>query len=98
MEFYVNILLRHYVASRKVANSIHDYVIGFLNSSILFSHAMTQGFTEHIRKIGTGAFLGTEALRESKADNAIRGPWSASELYRLSDRHFSTKFSANFCG
>jgi hypothetical protein len=23
---------------------------------------------------------------------------STSELYRLSDRHFSTKFSANFCG
>jgi hypothetical protein len=29
--------------------------------------------------------------------NKLRGPWSASELYRLGDRHFSTKFSANFC-
>jgi hypothetical protein len=28
----------------------------------------------------------------------LRGPYSASELYRLSDRHLSTKFSANFCG
>jgi hypothetical protein len=30
--------------------------------------------------------------------NKLRGPYSASELYRLSDRHLSTKFSANFCG
>jgi hypothetical protein len=28
----------------------------------------------------------------------LRGLQSASELYRLSDRHLSTKFSANFCG
>jgi hypothetical protein len=28
----------------------------------------------------------------------LRGPESASELYRLIDRHLSTKFSANFCG
>jgi hypothetical protein len=27
-----------------------------------------------------------------------RGPQSASELYRLIDRHLSMKFSANFCG
>jgi hypothetical protein len=26
------------------------------------------------------------------------GPWSASKLYRLIDRHLSTKFSTNFCG
>jgi hypothetical protein len=26
----------------------------------------------------------------------LRGPKSASEQYRLSDRHFSAKFSANF--
>jgi hypothetical protein len=30
--------------------------------------------------------------------NKLRGPQSASELYRLSDRHLSTKFRANFCG
>jgi hypothetical protein len=30
--------------------------------------------------------------------NKLRGPQSASELYRLSERHLSTKFSANFCG
>jgi transcriptional regulator of NAD metabolism len=29
--------------------------------------------------------------------NKLRGLQSASELYRLSDRHLSTKFSANFC-
>jgi hypothetical protein len=28
--------------------------------------------------------------------NKLRGSWSASELYRLSDSHLSTKFSANF--
>jgi hypothetical protein len=26
------------------------------------------------------------------------GPQSASELYRLGDRHLSTKFSGHFCG
>jgi hypothetical protein len=26
--------------------------------------------------------------------NIVRGPWSASELYRLSDRHLTAKFSA----
>jgi hypothetical protein len=30
--------------------------------------------------------------------NKLLGPYSASELCRLSDRHLSTKFSANFCG
>jgi hypothetical protein len=30
--------------------------------------------------------------------NKLRGPQSASELYGLSDRHLSMKFSANFCG
>jgi hypothetical protein len=28
----------------------------------------------------------------------LRGPQSASELYGLSDRQLSAKFSANFCG
>jgi hypothetical protein len=30
--------------------------------------------------------------------NKLRGLQSASELYRLIDRHRSAKFSANFCG
>jgi hypothetical protein len=30
--------------------------------------------------------------------NKLRGPKSASELYRLIDRHLSMKFSVNFCG
>jgi hypothetical protein len=33
-----------------------------------------------------------------KTNNKLRGPQSASELYRLIDRHLSTKFSVNFCG
>jgi hypothetical protein len=28
----------------------------------------------------------------------IRGPQTASDLYRLIDRHLWTKFRANFCG
>jgi hypothetical protein len=30
--------------------------------------------------------------------NKLRGLQSASEIYRLSDRHLSAKCSANFCG
>jgi hypothetical protein len=33
-----------------------------------------------------------------KQTNKLRGPYSASELYQLSDCHLSTKFSAYFCG
>jgi hypothetical protein len=34
---------------------------------------------------------------QANKQNKLRGSWSASELYRLSDRHLSAKFSANFC-
>jgi hypothetical protein len=34
----------------------------------------------------------------AQTTNKLLGPWSASELYRLSDPHLSTKFSINFCG
>jgi hypothetical protein len=34
----------------------------------------------------------------NKQTNKLRGPYSASELYRLIDRHLSTKLSANFYG
>jgi hypothetical protein len=37
----------------------------------------------------------TDSITDQR--NKLRGPQSASELYRLSDRHLSTKFSANFC-
>jgi hypothetical protein len=37
-------------------------------------------------------------VTNEQTKNILRGPWSASELYRLSDRYLSTKFSANFCG
>jgi hypothetical protein len=30
--------------------------------------------------------------------NKLRGPYTTSELYRLSDCHLLIKFSANFCG
>jgi hypothetical protein len=45
--------------------------------------------------------LGLRSLqmqKKNKQTNKLRGPWSASELYRLIDRHLSTKFSVNFCG
>jgi hypothetical protein len=41
------------------------------------------------------SFLQTTIQYDQKK---IRGLQSASELYRLSNRHFLAKFSANFCG
>jgi hypothetical protein len=38
------------------------------------------------------------ALTALFISNNLRGPYSASELYRLSEGQLSTKFSANFCG
>jgi hypothetical protein len=35
---------------------------------------------------------------KNKQKNKLRGPQSESELYRLSDRRLSMKFSANFFG
>jgi hypothetical protein len=37
-------------------------------------------------------------LAYMRTKNKLRGPLTASELYRLNDRHLSTKFSAKFCG
>jgi hypothetical protein len=37
-------------------------------------------------------------LNVTPTNNKLRGPWSASELYLLIDRHLSTKFCVNFCG
>jgi hypothetical protein len=39
-----------------------------------------------------------EKLKSYLTKNKHRGPKSASELYRLIDRHLQMKFSANFCG
>jgi hypothetical protein len=36
--------------------------------------------------------------QQQQQQQQLRGPYSASELYRLNDRHLSTKFNANFCG
>jgi hypothetical protein len=33
-----------------------------------------------------------------KNKNKLRGPYSASEIYRLIDSHLSAKFWVNFCG
>jgi hypothetical protein len=52
--------------------------------------------TQHIRDYVNPR---SQPSRDNKQTNKkLRGPQSASELYRLSDRHLSTKFSANFCG
>jgi hypothetical protein len=39
-----------------------------------------------------------QGLRNVNKQNNLRGLYSASELYRLTDRHLFAKFSANFCG
>jgi hypothetical protein len=36
--------------------------------------------------------------QNKKQTNKLHGPYSASQLYRLIDRHLSTKFIVNFCG
>jgi hypothetical protein len=48
-------------------------------------------------KLVPGCVANVDA-NQSVISNKLRGPWSASELYRLIDRHLSTKFSVNFCG
>jgi hypothetical protein len=39
-----------------------------------------------------------QPISNKKQTNKLRGPESASELYRLIYRFLSAKFSANFCG
>jgi hypothetical protein len=38
-----------------------------------------------------------KVARINRKTNKFRGPQFTSELYRLSDRRLSAKFSANFC-
>jgi hypothetical protein len=66
---------------------------GELNSCTVFSHGVHSA-TPHI-------LLGRRVEgreQESQTKNQLRGPLSASQLYRLSDRYLSVKFSANFYG
>jgi hypothetical protein len=58
-------------------------------------YAPLEGKQEEGRPLGIQEVDGRIML---KIKNKPRGPYSASELYRLSNRHSSTKFSANFCG
>jgi hypothetical protein len=39
-----------------------------------------------------------QCLKGTLKQNKLRGLYSTSELYRLSDRHLLAEFSANFCG
>jgi hypothetical protein len=45
-------------------------------------------------EVGDDTLDGRAKLTKTKT-NKLHGPWSASELYGLSDRQLSTKFSAN---
>jgi hypothetical protein len=56
-----------------------------------FIHLVMANWAKHI------AFYGEKKTSKREQKNP-RYLWSASELYRLSDRHLSMKFSANFCG
>jgi hypothetical protein len=49
------------------------------------------------RNIPEDTILHSHRRQNPKSYN-LRGLQSASELYRLSDRHLSTKCSANICG
>jgi hypothetical protein len=47
---------------------------------------------------GMDVWAGETELLGGKRKNKLRGPYSASELNRLSVRHLSANFNANFCG
>jgi hypothetical protein len=49
----LEIYLRHYARSRKVAGSIPDEVIGFFNSPNLSSRAMDLGLTQPLTEMST---------------------------------------------
>jgi hypothetical protein len=70
--FYMLLLLtwvRHYATSRKVAGSIPNEVIGFLNWSNPSSHTMSLGSTQPIREMSTRNLPGSKGRPKRKADN-----------------------------
>jgi hypothetical protein len=63
--------LRHYAASRKVAGSNPDEVIGFLNWPNPSSHTMARGSTQPLTEMSTRNFPGGGGKERPtrKADN-----------------------------
>jgi hypothetical protein len=61
--------LRHYAASRKVAGSIPDEVIGFLNPLNRSSLTMALGSTQPLREMSAKNLPGGKRRPARKADN-----------------------------
>jgi hypothetical protein len=61
--------LRHYATSRKVAGSIRDGVIGFLNWPDLSSRTMALGSTQPLTEMSNRNFPGGKGWPVRKADN-----------------------------
>jgi hypothetical protein len=53
---FTSVIVRHYVASWKVAGSIPDYLIGLLNLPNSSSSLWPPGSTQHLTKISTKDF------------------------------------------
>jgi hypothetical protein len=61
--------LSHYATSRKVAGSISDEVIGFLNLPNVSSRTMALGSTQPLTEMSTMNILEVKGRPERKADN-----------------------------
>jgi hypothetical protein len=61
--------LRHYATSRKVADSIPNEVIGFLNWPNASSRTMALWSTQPLREMGTRHLTGGKRRPAHKADN-----------------------------
>jgi hypothetical protein len=63
------VCLRHYATSRKIAGSISDEVIGFLNLPDSSSRTMALGLTQPPIEMSTRKFLGGKKRPVRRADN-----------------------------
>jgi hypothetical protein len=68
---YTNVysVFRHYAASRKVAGSIPDEVIGFISSPNPSSRIMTTGSTQPLAEMSTRNIPAGKGRQAPKADN-----------------------------
>jgi hypothetical protein len=65
--------------------------------NVFYIQGRAQGLTGSTDTATLHYLMAFQLSQTNKQTNKLRGPQSASELYRLSDRHVSTKFSADFC-
>jgi hypothetical protein len=54
--------------------------------------------TDPVSETSCSPFIKKSKRWTKQKNNILRGLQSASEIYRLSDRHLLTKFNTNFCG